>query len=63
MLFRSTQSVSLPVMLAGGLRPNNIALARDEVRPAGFDLCSGIRVEGRLDPVRMRDFFEALGKD
>jgi phosphoribosylanthranilate isomerase len=58
-----TQSVSLPVLLAGGLRPNNIALARHGVRPAGFDLCSGIRVEGRLDAVRMRDFFEALEKD
>ena len=56
------QSASKPVLLAGGLRPSNIQMARNEVQPAGFDLCSGIRVDGLLDPVTTHAFFEALNE-
>ena len=34
--------------------------ALSDVAPAGFDLCSGIRVEGLLDDAKMGAFFEAL---
>ena len=53
-------AMSIPVVLAGGLRPTNIASALADVAPAGFDLCSGIRVEGLLDDAKMSAFFDAL---
>lgn len=38
----------LPLWLAGGLRVHNVAEAIATVRPHGLDLCTGVRVEGRL---------------
>ncbi len=50
-------SASVPVMLAGGLRPNNVAAAIRAVRPAGVDVCSGLRAEsGRLLPEVLEAF-------
>ncbi len=47
----------LPVYLAGGLRPENVAEAIARVRPAGVDVNSGVEDEsGRKDIQRMRDF-------
>lgn len=51
----------IPVLLAGGLRPDNVAAALAEVRPSGVDVCSGLRTDGRLDPVKLRGFVRALG--
>ena len=49
-----------PVWLAGGLQPQNVAAAVAAVRPAGLDLCSGVRQGGRLDAARLAAFFNAL---
>lgn len=49
-----------PVWLAGGLQPQNVAAAVAAVRPAGLDLCSGVRKGGRLDAARLAAFFNAL---
>jgi phosphoribosylanthranilate isomerase len=49
-----------PVWLAGGLQPQNVAAAVAAVRPAGLDLCSGVRQGGRLDATRLAAFFAAL---
>jgi phosphoribosylanthranilate isomerase len=49
-----------PVWLAGGLQPQNVAAAVAAVRPAGLDLCSGVRQGGRLDAARLAAFFSAL---
>lgn len=49
-----------PVWLAGGLQPQNVAAAVAMVRPAGLDLCSGVRQGGRLDAARLAAFFNAL---
>ena len=47
----------VPVFLAGGLHPGNIAEAKSMVGPYGFDLCSGIRSEGKLDQEKITEFF------
>ncbi len=51
----------VPVFLAGGLRPENIAEAVATVRPFGVDLCSGVRTENRLDPAKLAAFMAAAG--
>jgi phosphoribosylanthranilate isomerase len=30
------------------------------VQPYGVDICSGVRSEGRLDPVKLTDLFAAI---
>lgn len=51
----------VPVFLAGGLHAGNVREAIDIVQPFGLDLCSGVRTEGRLDPVKLAAFFRAAG--
>jgi len=47
----------VPVYLAGGLRPENVAEAIARVCPAGVDANSGVEdAGGRKDPARMREF-------
>jgi phosphoribosylanthranilate isomerase len=51
---------SIPVWLAGGLGPENVAAAVAAVRPAGVDLCSGVRdADYRLDAALLRSFIRA----
>jgi phosphoribosylanthranilate isomerase len=51
-----------PVFLAGGLKPDNVRQAIDEVQPFGIDVCSGVRTDGKLDRQKLSDFFfNALG--
>jgi len=57
---RIRDSVSVPVLLAGGLNPGNAREAFERVMPAGLDVCSGLRPNGRLDAERLRDLFAAL---
>ena len=52
-------AVSVPVFLAGGLRPDNVADAICTVRPSGVDVCSGVRRHGRLDRVLLATFIAA----
>lgn len=49
----------VPVFLAGGLNPGNAAQAVARVRPAGLDVCSGLRRDGQLDEVLARAFVAA----
>ncbi len=48
--------VKCPIFLAGGLRPDNVRGAIEQVQPFGIDVCSGVRTDGRLDPAKLRDF-------
>jgi len=49
-----------PLVLAGGLRPENVADAIAQVRPAGVDVSSGVeRTRGVKDPERIRQFVGA----
>jgi phosphoribosylanthranilate isomerase len=57
---RIRKAVSLPVFLAGGLNAGNVAEAIRIVQPFGLDLCSGVRINGRLDPQKLCEFFDAV---
>jgi phosphoribosylanthranilate isomerase len=50
----------VPLFLAGGLKPENVAEAMAEVAPFGLDLCSGVRTNGRLDEGKLLRFFAAV---
>ena len=54
------ESIDVPLFLAGGLRPDNVAEAIQTVRPFGIDVCSGLRTNGNLDPQKLSKFFSAV---
>lgn len=49
-----------PVFLAGGLNPENVKQAIDEVQPFAVDVCSGVRTDGNLDPLKLERFCMAV---
>lgn len=49
--------VGVPLILAGGLTPENVGRAVAEVGPWGVDVASGVEASpGRKDPARVREF-------
>lgn len=57
---RLVEASPLPVFLAGGIRPGNVADAIRTVRPFGIDLCSGVRSNGRLDAAKLRQLIQEM---
>ena len=45
-----------PVFLAGGLNPENVRQAIEEVQPFTVDVCSGVRTGGHLDRKKLELF-------
>ncbi len=53
-------SISIPLFLAGGLNKDNVRQAIEAVQPFGLDHCSSVRTDGKLDPQKLKDFFNAI---
>ena len=54
------KQVNVPVFLAGGLNPSNVAAAIKLVQPYGIDVCSGVRTNGKLDVQKLSAFINAV---
>ena len=55
------EALDIPVLLAGGLNPENAADAIAAVRPWALDVCSGLRdARSKLIPDRLAAFAEAV---
>ena len=57
---RIREAIDVPLFLAGGLSPHNVAAAIKEVEPFGIDVCSGLRTGGALDRHKLAGFFPAI---
>src|SRR5215211_8444836 len=57
------EAIEVPLFLAGGLNPTNVAAAIREVQPFGIDVCSGLRTNGNLDPEKLTAFFTQTNAD
>ena len=50
-----------PVIVAGGLRPDNVAQAIAEAQPFGIDVASGVEARpGKKDPRALRELMRAV---
>lgn len=54
------ERLEVPVMLAGGLTPTNVAAAVETVDPYAVDVASGVDGDTGKDPGAVRDFVQAV---
>jgi phosphoribosylanthranilate isomerase len=53
-------SVNVPIFLAGGINPQNVKEAIQAVNPFGIDICSGVRVDGKLNEQLLSKLFNEI---
>ncbi len=54
------EAIDVPLYLAGGLKPDNVAAAIQQVQPFGIDVCSSLRPTGSLDRHKLAEFFTQI---
>lgn len=57
---RIVSQLSLPIFLAGGLNPENVAEAIGVVQPYAVDVCSGVRTADKLDAQKLEAFMSQV---
>lgn len=57
------RNIKRPYFLAGGLTPDNIGKAIQELHPFGVDVSSGIETQGKKDKEKMAAFVSAVRKE
>ena len=56
--FVAALAARYPIMLAGGLTPENVVQAVELVNPAGVDVSSGVETDGEKDQRKIRSFVQ-----